>query len=72
MRYDLVPMDRSHLEGVLAIERACFRQPWSEQVFVDALYNDTVSLIVAQEVALFTVVAAGSAAGIAASSTGQE
>mgnify|MGYP001771916921 CR=1 FL=1 len=48
MRYDLVPMDRSHLEGVLAIERACFRQPWSEQVFVDALYNDTVSLIVAQ------------------------
>ena len=48
MRYDLVPMDRSHLEGVLAIERACFRQPWSEQVFVDALYNNTVSLIVAQ------------------------
>ena len=48
MRYALVPMDRSHLEGVLAIERACFRQPWSEQVFVDALYNDTVSLIVAQ------------------------
>ena len=48
MRYDLVPMDRSHLEGVLAIEGACFSDPWSEQTFVDALYSDTVSMIVAQ------------------------
>ena len=48
VRYDLVPMDRSHLEGVLAIERVCFRQPWSEQTFIDALYNDMASLIVAQ------------------------
>ena len=48
MRYDLVPMDRSHLEGVLAIERTCFERPWSEQTFADALYNDALSLIVAQ------------------------
>ena len=48
MRYDLVPMDRSHLEGVLAIERTCFERPWSEQAFADALYNDALSLIVAQ------------------------
>ena len=48
LRYDLVPMDRSHLEGVLAIESACFHPPWSEQVFVDALCNDAVSLIAAQ------------------------
>ena len=45
MHYDLVPMDRSHLEGVLSIERACFGRPWSEQTFTDALYNDAVSLI---------------------------
>ena len=48
MRYDLVPADRSHLEGVLAIERACFERPWSEQTFADTLYNDAVSLVVAQ------------------------
>ena len=48
MHYDLVPMDRSHLEGVLSIERACFERPWSEQTFTDALYNDAVSLIAAQ------------------------
>lgn len=41
-------MDRSHLEGVLSIERACFERPWSEQTFTDALYNDAVSLIAAQ------------------------
>ena len=48
MHYDLVPMDRSHLEGVLSIEQACFERPWSEQTFTDALYNDAVSLIAAQ------------------------
>ena len=48
MHYDLVPMDRSHLEGVLSIEGVCFERPWSEQTFTDALYHDTVSLIVAQ------------------------
>lgn len=48
MRYELVPMDRSHLGGVTAIEQACFHQPWSEQTFVETLYSDTASLIVAQ------------------------
>ena len=48
MHYDLVPIDRSHLEGVLSIEGVCFERPWSEQTFTDALYHDTVSLIVAQ------------------------
>ena len=48
MRYDLVTADRAHLEGVLAIERACFERPWSEQTFADTLYNDAVSLVVAQ------------------------
>ena len=44
----------------------------NQAVLGAAAVSTTVSLIVAQEVALFTVVAAGSAAGIAASSTGQE
>lgn len=46
--YQLVPMDRSHLPQVVAIERACFSKPWSEQVFTDELFHDTVSLVVAE------------------------
>ena len=42
-------MDRSHLPQVLAIERACFSKPWSEQTFADELYNDAVSLVVAED-----------------------
>lgn len=48
MNYKLAPMDRSHLEGVLEIERASFSRPWSVQTLTDALYNDTVSLVVAE------------------------
>ena len=48
MNYQLVPMDRSHLPQVAVIERESFSQPWSEQLFADELFNDTVSLIAAQ------------------------
>ena len=47
MNYELMPMDRSHLPQVAAIERESFSQPWSERLFADELFNDTVSLIVA-------------------------
>ena len=29
-------------------DRACFSKPWSEQTFADELYNDAVSLVVAE------------------------
>ena len=48
MNYELMPMDRSHLPQVAAIERESFSQPWSERLFADELFNDTVSLIVAE------------------------
>ena len=32
MNYKLVPMDRSHLPQVAALERACFSDPWSERL----------------------------------------
>lgn len=48
MNYKLVPMDRSHLDQVAGMERDCFHQPWSRRLFEDALYNDTVSLVVAE------------------------
>ena len=48
MQYKLVPMDKSHLAQVGAIERACFSHPWSEQLLEQELYNDMISLVVAE------------------------
>ena len=48
MDYRLVPMDRSHLTGVAALERLCFAVPWNEAMLEEELYNDTASFIVAQ------------------------
>ena len=48
MHYQLVPMDRSHLAGVAALERLCFSAPWTEAMLEEELYNDTASFIVAQ------------------------
>ena len=44
----LVPMDRSHLSGVAALERQCFSTPWNEAMLQEELYNDTACFIVAE------------------------
>jgi len=46
--YKIVTMDRSHLAGVAAIERACFSVPWSEHMLAEELYNDHSAYIVAE------------------------
>lgn len=48
MTCKLVPMDKSHLDAVAALERQCFSSPWSAQLLEDELYNPNVSLIVAE------------------------
>ena len=48
MNYKLVPMDKSHLPQVEAIERACFSHPWSAALLEQELYNDMISLVVAE------------------------
>ncbi|MEQ2456219.1 ribosomal protein S18-alanine N-acetyltransferase [Flavonifractor hominis] len=48
MQYKLVPMDKSHLPQVAALERACFAHPWSESLLEQELYNDMISLVVAE------------------------
>lgn len=48
MTCKLVPMDKSHLDTVAALERQCFSSPWSAQLLEDELYNPNVSLIVAE------------------------
>ncbi len=47
MNYKLVPMDRSMIPDLAAIERECFERPWSEDLLAEELYHDNASYIVA-------------------------
>ena len=49
MYYEIVPMDRSHVDQVAALERACFSMPWSETQLSDVLYSDDAVFIVAED-----------------------
>ena len=40
MYYEIVPMDRGHVDQIAELERQCFSTPWSETQLEDALYND--------------------------------
>lgn len=48
MDYQLVPMDKSHLKEVAALDKALFTRPWSQDSWESELYNTTVSLVVAE------------------------
>ena len=48
MNYQLVPMDRSHLDAVAALEQVCISPPWSRSMLEEELYNPNVSLVVAE------------------------
>ena len=49
MYYEIVPMDRSHIPQIAALERACFSAPWSEAMLEDALFDPQASFIVAED-----------------------
>ena len=49
MYYEIVPMDRSHLEQVAALERECFSHPWTEAMLEEELYNPQASFLVAED-----------------------
>ena len=49
MYYEIVPMDRSHLEQVAALERECFSHPWTEAMLEEELYNSQASFLVAED-----------------------
>ena len=48
MQYQLVPMDRSHIPQIAALERECFSTPWTENMLEDALFDSQASFIVAE------------------------
>ena len=49
MYYEIVPMDRSHIDQIAALERECFSTPWSENMLSDALFDPKASFIVAED-----------------------
>lgn len=49
MYYEIVPMDRSHIEQIAALEKACFSTPWTETMLTDALFDPQASFIVAED-----------------------
>lgn len=49
MYYEIVPMDRSHLEQIAALERECFSHPWTEAMLEEELYNSQASFLVAED-----------------------
>ena len=49
MFYEIVPMDRSHVPQVAALEKACFSTPWTENMLEDALFDPQASFIVAED-----------------------
>lgn len=48
MCYEIVPMDRSHLESIAALERQCFSAPWSVSMLEEELFNPQASFLVAE------------------------
>ena len=49
MEYQIVPMDRSHIPQIAALERECFSAPWSEAMLEEELFNPQASFLVAED-----------------------
>lgn len=49
MYYEIVPMDRSHIKQIAALEKECFSTPWSEAMLEEELFNPQASFIVAED-----------------------
>ena len=49
MYYQIVPMDRSHIEQIAQLEKACFSSPWTENMLAVALFDTQASFIVAED-----------------------
>lgn len=49
MEYQIVPMDRSHVSQIAALERQCFSEPWSQAALEEELFNPQASFLVAED-----------------------
>lgn len=49
MYYQIVPMDRSHIDQIARLEQTCFSSPWTADMLTDALFDTQASFIVAED-----------------------
>lgn len=49
MYYQIVPMDRSHIDQIAQLEQTCFSAPWTAAMLTDALFDTQASFIVAED-----------------------
>lgn len=49
MKVTIVPMNRTHIPALAALERQCFSVPWTERMLEEELFNDTASFLVAED-----------------------
>ena len=48
MKVTILPMNRSHIPALAALERQCFSVPWTAKMLEEELFNDTASFLVAE------------------------
>ncbi len=48
MNYQIVPMDRGHIDQIVSLERQSFSTPWSKASLEEELYNPQASFLVAE------------------------
>lgn len=48
MNYKLTPMTAEHVPQIAALEKECFSHPWSEEMLLDELWNDSAVIITAE------------------------
>ena len=48
MNYKLTPMTAEHVPQIAALERECFSHPWSEEMLLEELWNDSAVIITAE------------------------
>ena len=48
MNYKLTPMTAEHVPQIAALEKECFSHPWSEEMLLEELWNDSSVIITAE------------------------
>lgn len=48
MNYNIVPMDRSHIDQIATLERQSFSTPWSRAMLEEELFHPHASFLVAE------------------------
>ena len=48
MNYNVIPLDRSHIEQIVVLERQAFSAPWSKVMLEEELFSPNASFLVAE------------------------